>query len=228
MKVEVLASGSSGNCYKIKCGDTALLIECGISYKKILGFLDFSLKDIDGCLLSHEHKDHSWSVKDILKRGINLFCTEGTAKALKLKHHRLELIKAKKQFRIKEFTILPFELEHDAAEPVGFLLRHDNGKQLLFITDSFFCKYRFDNVNIMLVECNYIKSILDERVLEKKLLHRIRTSHMELDTLLEFLSKCDLTETEKIYLIHLSDNNSDEKKMKEEVQKLTGKEVIVC
>ena len=56
MKIEVIASGSKGNCYKINNEDTALLLECGIPYIKIQEKLNFRLSDIDACFISHEHK----------------------------------------------------------------------------------------------------------------------------------------------------------------------------
>ena len=75
MKIEVIASGSSGNCYKVSNEDTTLLIECGIPYKKIQKALNFKTTDIDGVLVSHEHGDHSKACKDLIKSGVDLYMT---------------------------------------------------------------------------------------------------------------------------------------------------------
>lgn len=55
MKLEVLASGSKGNCYILSSNSEKLIIEAGISYKKILTGLDFDLSEVVGCLITHEH-----------------------------------------------------------------------------------------------------------------------------------------------------------------------------
>ena len=55
MKLKVLGSGSAGNCYLLQNEKEILIIECGISYKKILQRLNFNLSSVVGCLISHEH-----------------------------------------------------------------------------------------------------------------------------------------------------------------------------
>lgn len=57
----------------------------------------------------------------------------------------------------------PFETEHDAAEPCGFLIDNTSGDRLVFITDSYYVKYRFPNVTHMMIEANYSKDVIDEK-----------------------------------------------------------------
>ncbi|MBE6905334.1 MAG: MBL fold metallo-hydrolase [Ruminococcaceae bacterium] len=70
MKIDVIASGSTGNCYLISDGKTKLMLECGIRFKKLQQAVGFTLSSISGCLITHEHKDHSHSVSDLLRMGI--------------------------------------------------------------------------------------------------------------------------------------------------------------
>ena len=73
MELKVLATGSKGNCYILTSSKKEkLIIECGIGIKKILEGLEFDLNGVCGCLVTHEHKDHSKSIKDIAKRGIEV------------------------------------------------------------------------------------------------------------------------------------------------------------
>ena len=65
-----LASSSHGNCYVVSDGETAILLECGISFRRIKKGLGFDLSAIRACLVSHEHKDHAKSVMDIIKSGV--------------------------------------------------------------------------------------------------------------------------------------------------------------
>ena len=116
------ASGSTGNCYRITDGRTPLLLECGIGINNILRNLKFGVSSLAGCLVSHGHKDHAKAVKDLMKFGIDIYLSQGTAdeiSGLDSWRHRLHIIKARQQFRIGTWTILPFETQHDAAEPLG-------------------------------------------------------------------------------------------------------------
>ena len=76
-----LASSSHGNCYVVSDGETAILLECGISFRRIKKGLGFDLSAIRGCLVSHEHKDHAKSVMDMIKSGVEVFASEGTARS---------------------------------------------------------------------------------------------------------------------------------------------------
>lgn len=62
MDIQVLASSSKGNCYRVSNGSTPLLLECGIRFKEIQQKLNFRLSEIAGCLVSHEHQDHCKAV----------------------------------------------------------------------------------------------------------------------------------------------------------------------
>src|SRR5690554_6482342 len=109
MDIKVLASSSSGNCYRISDGHTSLLLECGISIQRIRERLGCKLSDIDGCLLTHEHKDHSKAVEDVSRPGIDVYMSAGTKEAKGLQAHRISVVRAREQFAVNTFTILPFE-----------------------------------------------------------------------------------------------------------------------
>lgn len=119
------------------------------------------------------------------------------------------------------------------TEPVNFYIQDVHTKEsLLFVTDTAYMKYKIPDVDVLMVECNYIKSILDKKVedgiLNVTLRNRIVRNHMSLETLLEALKVADLSKLKKIYVLHLSDSNSDENLILEAIQKATGVEVEVC
>lgn len=227
-----IASSSDGNCYLVKDGDSQLLIECGIRFRDIQKALDFKTYKLDGCLITHEHQDHCKSAKEVLRAGIDVYTSKGTAESLNLKHHRLKRIQPQKQFKIGSWTILPFEVEHDVAEPLGFLIQSKSGEKLLFATDTYFIRYKFKGLNIIAVECNYSEDILQQNILDgivpvflKKRLHQ---SHFSLQGYKEFLKANDLTNVREIWMLHLSNNNADEKRFKKEIQRQTGKPVYIA
>jgi len=230
MEIQVLASGSQGNCYRVSDGRTPLLLECGIRFKEIQQGLNFRLSEIVGCLISHEHQDHSKAVKEIIKAGIDCYLSRGAAEALGISGHRMRIIKAQQQLRIGTWTILPFDTVHDAAEPLGFLLVSGDEK-LLFATDTAYMRYRFRGLTHIMIEANYQSDILSGNVksglVSATVRDRVRRSHFEFSHLKDFFRVNDLSGVKEIYLLHLSDNNSDAKRFKREIQELTGKMVFV-
>lgn len=230
--IKVLASSSKGNCYLVDDGSTQLLLECGISFKEIQRKLNFKTSSIAGCLISHEHGDHAKAVKDVIKAGIDIYTAKGTQEALGVTGHRLKTIASLEQFNIGTWTILPFEAKHDAAEPLGFLLMNQTGEKLLFATDTYYIKYRFKGLTHIMVEANYSLDILNENVSSGRILpemkKRLLKSHLSLHNAKKFLKANDLSRVGVIYLIHLSDSNSDAEQFKREVAELTGKHTIVA
>lgn len=232
MKIEVIASGSSGNCYKISNEDTTLLIECGIPYKKIQEALNFKTTDIDGVLVSHEHGDHSKACKDLIKAGVNLYMTKGTKEALKLDSHRVKTFKQWSMYldvEIGSFIIKPFRTIHDAREPVGFVICDSISKEeLVFITDSQYSIYNF-SPDYFMIEVNYVTETINENEkIHPDLRARIKKTHMSLETAINLLERSDLSNLKKIYVMHLSDSNSDAKVIKERLQELTGVAIEIC
>lgn len=232
IKFTTLASGSSGNAYHISDGHTELLIECGINFRDIQKALNFKTSNLAGCLITHEHKDHTKGLKDVLRAGIDVYASQGTIDQVRIKHHRLKPIQAKKQFEIGTWKVLPFDVEHDVAEPLGFLLMNQEGEKLLFATDTYYVRYKFKGLTHIAVECNYSLDILEENIaagiVPEIMKKRLLRSHFSLENVKEFLKANDLSKVQEIHLLHLSDNNSDEKLFKCEIQELTGKPVYIA
>jgi len=230
--IKVLSSGSKGNCYHITDGSSHLLLECGIRWKYIQRGLNFSTSGLAGCLISHEHKDHCRAVDDVLKAGLDVHISRGTAEALGLFGHRCHIVQARKQFQLGTWAVLPFEVQHDAKEPLGFLLANQEGEKLLFATDTYYIRYKFPGLTHLMLECNYAPEILEENV-EKGMIpvameERIVQSHFSLENVKEFLRANDLSKVQQIWLLHLSSDNSNAERFKSEIQALTGKEVYIA
>jgi len=85
MDIDIFASGSSGNLYRVDDGRTQVLLECGITFARIQKALSFKLSKIDGCLITHEHMDHAKAVKELLLRGTDCYMSKGTAEALEVR-----------------------------------------------------------------------------------------------------------------------------------------------
>ena len=119
MKLKVLGSSSSGNCYLIEANEKdKLILDAGINFKDVQKELKFDFKGIQGVLITHEHMDHLKYAPNFALNGIDIYASMGTFKKLELVGHRFKIIKALQQFEIGNFIILPFDTQHDATEPL--------------------------------------------------------------------------------------------------------------
>ena len=210
MRFEALASSSAGNAYIVSDNDTRILLECGVSHKQLQKLSGFSLSEFRACLVSHEHKDHAKAVQELIGRGMAVYMSPGTAEVLETEG--AELIEHMGQFNVGSLDIVPFTTFHDAREPLGFLIKsRADGDVLAFATDTVNLRYKFPGLNILAIEANYDKNILERcEKMPEKVRYRITNSHMEIDTLCDYLRSLDLSQCREIHLLHLSDATSHE------------------
>ena len=234
MKLKILGSGSSGNCYILENERSALIIECGVNIKLIKQGLDFNLSKVAGVLISHEHQDHCKAIKDVMAAGLNVYTGKGTIEAMNITNntHRIFRVNSMNTYNIGDFKVMPFDVKHDAKEPFGFLINHPECGNVLFITDTYYVPHTFKNINNILIEANYCNEIV-ERKLKDDSIHgfvrdRVIQSHMSIQTCKELLKANDLTAVNNIVLIHLSDGNSNAQSFKQQVEELTGKTVHIA
>lgn len=233
MKLKVIGTGSSGNAYLLETEQEALLIECGVNIKEIKQAIDFNVSKIVGCIVSHEHKDHCKAVEEVLKLGITTFSGFKTWIAINPDtFHRSMNIAHRETVKIGGFKVMAFDIKHDAVEPLGYLIEHEECGRVLFLTDTYYCKYTFPGLNNILIEANYSKEIIDKKYgpdSDKEFLrNRILKSHFSLENCIDMLKSNDLSAVNNIVLIHLSDTNSNEKQFQKEVFEATQKNVSVA
>lgn len=227
MKIEALASSSSGNLYRISQGGHApILLECGIPIAKLKAKLNYKLSEVCGCLLTHSHSDHSLAASDILKCGVPLYASQGTVDALSLSGHNLHIVEVKqpgqpgKWFFVGDWSCLAFPTVHDTVGSCGFIVKCDD-EALVFATDTQYVHDRFNGLTHVLIECNWSFETLDPD-LEPFRKKRLLATHMGLHETKRFLESNDLSKVQEIHLIHLSSGNGDGPYFRDEIQKLTG------
>ena len=138
-----LYSGSSGNSLFIKTENTKILVDAGVSSKKIekaLNELDIEPKSIDGILVTHEHSDHVQGLGTFSKKfDLPVFVNQETLDAMpkqrdKISEKNLKTFKVSEKFSIGDLDINPFSIPHDAANPCGFTILNEN-KKISIATD---------------------------------------------------------------------------------------------
>jgi len=232
MKLHVIGSSSAGNAYAFEAENQTLLLEAGVRFTEVKKALGFDLSKIVGCCITHEHGDHAKYASQVMAAGIDVFTSVGTIKATGLESHHWCPVLHGKRYQVGDFKVTPFTVKHDCAEPFGFYISHPEMGNCLFMTDCYYVANTFPNLNQLLVEANYADDIITERLnagkIHPSIATRVRSSHMEIETLKSMLQANDLKAVNNIVLIHLSDGNSDAARFQREIHDLTGKTVMIA
>ena len=230
MKIKTLATGSTGNAYLVEDGGTVLLLECGIPKRELMRRSGYRLSEVDACLITHEHGDHARAVRDVMALGIPVWCSKGTAVALGIDGDTMArpIMTPELVFRIGSMIITPIALEHDAAEPLGWLIYSEvSNQRLVFITDTKSADIMLPAVHHIMVECNHtgLAGMLQTNAYHAE---RVVRSHMSLDDCIRFLRHQNLSQVQDIYLIHISSSHGDPEAMQRAVAAATGRQVIIA
>lgn len=205
MKLTCLGSSSAGNCYLLQAdsGET-LILDCGIPIKEIKKGLNWNIKDVVGVLCTHKHLDHSKSVNDFKAMGIPIY-----APYLKIDYMSMNM---------GGFTVKPFDLTtidgnwtHTNAngEPCpifGFLITHPEMGKMLYITDAELIKWRFKDINHILLGVNYDKDLVDT---DNPKANHVFRGHLSIDTACDFVKANYSDSLQNVIMCHLSSENAD-------------------
>ena len=164
------ASGSSGNSYLIKSEETTLLVDVGISGKRIaegMAGVGLDVADIDAILITHEHSDHVHSLGVMQKKAPDalIWSNLGTFECVadKIEEGRHRAFNTGESFTIGDIEVLPFRLSHDAAEPVGYRFRK-NDKSLAIVTDTGYVSEEIyeavRDCDLLVLEANHDENVL--------------------------------------------------------------------
>ena len=228
MDIKIIASGSSGNAYLIGDGKTRLLLDAGLPFNRIQIGGGFRTSSIDACLITHRHGDHAAAIPKLLQRGITVYSNADVAGL----YPGVQQMEARREFRIGTFRILPFEAEHDVPCYGYQVTSTETGDKLVYITDSAYVRYTFTGLTHIMIEANYAQEIIIDNVKHERiplyLAERVIQTHMSIETLLDLLQANDISKVRQIYLLHLSDGNSDAAAFRRQVQQETGAEVYIA
>ena len=215
MKIEILASGSKGNVTAVRSGENFLLLDCGKAFRWTIERLNYKLPD--ALLITHEHGDHAHAAKDFLKRGVEVYMTAGTGKALGLcARHNLHTIAAGEKFKVAGVEVTVIKSIHDAAEPVNFILQ-DADDRLLLLTDTGAVPDVDGDFTKILIEANYSTPILQSSDLNCWAKMRILKNHLSIEQAARFLKNYPNAE---YHLIHISQRHGDGEKFYNYVRRI--------
>lgn len=217
MRLKCLGSSSAGNCYLLtsNSGET-LILDCGIPIKEIKKGLNWNIRNVVGCIVSHVHSDHSKSLNDFKSMGIPIIAPY--------------LDDIRKSMNMGEFTVKPFDLTtidgnwtHTDAngEPCpiyGFLIAHPEMGRMLYITDCELIKWKFKDINHILLGVNYDKDLIDRDNTGKA--NHVFRGHLSIDTACDFVKANYSDSLQNIIMCHLSAENADKDSFIEKMKKV--------
>jgi phosphoribosyl 1,2-cyclic phosphodiesterase len=218
--VTILSSGSCGNSVLVSDGESAIMIDAGLSCKELerrMSAYGFEPSQVLGLLLTHEHTDHTRGARRFCSRHhIPVHGTDGTLALTPLGGVRPTSISSKKAFDIAGFRISPFPVKHYAAEPVAFSLT-TNGSRISIASDLGCVTPRVMEAvrssDILLIEANYDDEMLINGSYPDFLKRTIQSDHGHLSNK-ESAMLCAAVVaggTRRIVLVHLSkENNTSE------------------
>lgn len=211
-----LASGSKGNAIFIGTDQTKILIDAGISARQLekkLAEINVDLSDIDAIVVTHEHTDHINGLGTLgLKMGFPVFANSDTARAIYETlgdAPKFKIFSTGERFEFGDLEIDPFSIQHDAADPVGFIVRTgskkigvcaDLGFASSLVTSKLHdCDYLYLEANhqVSMVHSSTRPAVYKQRVLG-------RLGHLSNDQCAELLEEVMHPNLKHIYLAHLS------------------------
>lgn len=220
MKLHVIGSGSSGNCYVLKASTgESVIIEAGCSLKDLLKEVEIIPSKCAFILVSHEHGDHAKFVNDYVASGIPLVTTEKIATELCVKKFK----QCTDQWhRNMSFCVLGEKVNHDSVECLSFQIHHEEMGYFSFITDTNDL-VEMPETDHWLIEANYDHSVVQERINKGEsniaLAERVANNHMSIEKCIENIkyNAASWPAPKTITLCHLSKDHSDAKLFKKKV-----------
>lgn len=221
MLISVFASGSSGNCALISAGENHLLIDAGISMRRITGFLAgeaLRWEDLDGLLVTHEHSDHILALPMLVKyHDLPIFAPHTVANRLRAHYPELEehlcIIPVGECFSVGEMTVTAFHTPHDTDESVGYRVDADGCSFALatdmgHVTDEI--RSALTGCGTVLIESNHDEDMLLNGPYPLPLKRRILSErgHLSNGNAALLASELARSGTARIILGHLSRENN--------------------
>ncbi len=230
MEVHILASGSDGNCAVIRGPESSVMVDAGISRKRILRLMDLNGIDpseISGILVTHEHTDHVSGVGPTARRlECPVFCTAGTMAGSNMGKVDFRQVSACRPFSLGGMEVMPLPTSHNAAEPVCYRLSSEDGT-VLIATDTGVLtapvKQALAEADVAVIESNYDRRMLSEGPYPYPLKRLIDSDigHMSNYMCAEAI-RATSREGRRIFLAHLSKTNNTPDVAKETVEAVAG------
>lgn len=212
MKINILSTGSKGNCSILDNGKSKIMVDCGLKFEDVTTHKAFGkFRDYEVCVETHKHIDHSKSTKEFSKY-INIIDTNSTAN---------------KMYNFENWKIMPFEVKHN-IKCYGYLIKDKVSNQnILWATD--FCNMPFINgakIDIACLECNYDEQTITDKIINNIEIRSNYKSHNSLENLASYLEQLPSKPRLLVMLHQSNDGNLNQQLAIESVSSLADRVLI--
>lgn len=239
IKIYSLGSSSDGNCFLIYDGVSYLALDAGIKkgFDNALWNLNISKNDIDGCLITHGHKDHIQGINKFFgvpiystKESIDLWTTNHRIRQYK----RINYFSSNSEFKIGKWTIKAVKNDyHDIEGAVYFAIKNASDETLTYITDTGKVIGNLPNAKAYIIECNHFRHEIEDEIKKEDnpnkllVLRRCLDTHLSAESCAEYLKKNVGNNTEQIVLMHLGAKRNSPERMKRYIKRKLPKNIKV-
>ena len=225
LKLYPLYSGSSGNMYLVKSPTSTVLVDIGVSFKSLtvcLENLGLAIQDISALFITHEHSDHIKGLATFInKTNIPIYTTDGTKNYILNKFEdkfkntpNFIVVKPETTINVQDITITPFEISHDAVEPVGYTLQNKESTLTIATDLGYVSNNVYEhllNSNLSVIESNYDRNLLMYGTYAYPLKCRIQSDigHLSNDDTANLILDLAHKGKRDFVLGHISQNNNE-------------------
>lgn len=215
MQINVINSGSKGNCYLLsdESGET-LILDAGVKTNEIKKAMGFNFAPVSGVIITHEHGDHSLSADELEIYGLDVW-----------RPYLIESGRDRKVFG--KYAVESFPVEHDGTPCCGFYIRHISGFKMLYVTDFEYCKWNFGKLKVdcILCECNWDKNYMD--LAESPYIFHKVLGHASIEVCKGFIEANKSENLKAVILCHTS-NAVDLRQAVDDIKEIAGDVMVAC
>ena len=211
VEIKIINSGSKGNMYSFNCNNSILIVEIGMPFIELINNVE--IQNIIGEIYTHSHFDHhnKKTRSELRRRGIFVYAGEGIASDGECVLYKNKINK------IEDWKIHIFDVPHNINN-YGFLIETPSWERIVFVTDAIECKYRFKDIDCIMVECNHDDDTLLDNLAENEVSPSHPENHLGLSDCIAFCKANMNPHLKQVVLIHLSHQNINESYAHTEVQ----------
>jgi phosphoribosyl 1,2-cyclic phosphodiesterase len=197
------------------------VLDLGVDWTKTLKALDYNIRDVAGCLVTHCHSDHSKAIPKALKYCLDVYSCQEVCD----KFEGVQLLPKGVKTSIGSFKVQPLAIKHN-VENYAYIITHEDIGKLVFALDCEEFLYKIRDVNHWVIEANHDFDVMLDHALENMYSASASENHLSIDQCVDALSinACDATTT--VILAHLSDANSHATQFRDAIKEALGVEEV--
>lgn len=230
-KIKVIETGSKGNAYLLYHNGDVILLDAGVSFKEIKKAMNYNLFDLRFGVVTHRHTDHMKSMKEMLDSGIVIISSDDVYRTVYMDDWEY-MAWVQRVYDTRDWIVKSWEVDHDVPNQAYILYNRKTERKIAYITDTSHVTKLPATVDTLICEVSYCDEVIDAKqndLAERYL--RLKRYHMSLARFKEMLLSMKQTDgycLRHLVIVHLSNENSNAKQIREEVAEIIGFDPVLA